>query len=315
MKRIFFLIITALLTQYSVFAQITEQVIEVADNDCTLNGTLTMPESLATTVVTLIVAGSGPTDRDGNQSMMRSNSYKMLAHNLAAKGIASVRYDKRGLGASRYLKFDQQNVRLSTYADDVALWVKALRADNRFSKVVVIGHSEGSMLALMAADNGAKIAGIVSLAGVGRTIDQVLKDQLSSQPLQIRNAAYEIIDTLKKGHIYKNVPVFLVSVFNPAVQPFLISMIKANPQELIRNLTMPILIVQGDTDIQVRIEDARLLSAANHNAELAIIVGMNHVLKLCPTRDRDMQMATYSNPAIPLHGGLTAPIVNFIKSL
>lgn len=104
----------------------------------------------------------------------------MLAYALAQNGIASVRYDKRGVGASRYAGFDQQNIRLTHYAKDAARWIKELKADRRFSRVVVVGHSEGSIVSLLAASDGAQIDGIITIAGVGRSLDQVLKDQLST---------------------------------------------------------------------------------------------------------------------------------------
>lgn len=315
MKRIFCLVALGVVAPLTLIAQIKEQTIDIVSGDCTLHGTLMIPNGDHATTVALIIAGSGPTDRDGNQAMMRNNSLKMVAQSLAQNGIASVRYDKRGIAGSRYPGFDQQNTCMTTYSNDVARWVSTLRRDRRFSNIILIGHSEGAVLALMAAHNGAKIDGVVTVAAMGRTADQLLKDQLSGQPAQIRDIAYEIIDTLKKGHIYQNVPVFLASLFTPSIQPFIISMMSLNPQELIRTLHIPILVIQGDTDVQIRVEDARLLAAANHDAKLVIIAGMNHVLKECPEADRIFQIPTYANPALPLHPSLGPTIARFIKDL
>lgn len=315
MKRIFCLIAIGVVAPLTLIAQIKEQTIDIVSGDCTLHGTLLLPDGEDARTVALIISGSGPTDRDGNQTIMRNNSLKMVAQSLAHNGIASVRYDKRGIAGSRYPSFDQQSICMNTYSNDVVKWVNTLRRDRRFSNVVLVGHSEGAMLALMAVKNGAKVDGVVTMAAMGRTTDQLLKDQLSEQPAQIRDIAYEIIDTLKNGHIYQNVPVFLSSLFTPSAQPFIISMMSINPQELIRTLRIPILVVQGDTDIQIRVEDARLLAAANHAVQLVIIAGMNHVLKECPEADRIFQIPTYANPALPLHPSLGPTIARFIKEL
>lgn len=280
-----------------------------------IQGSLLMPSGDSVNTVALIVAGSGPTDRDGNQIMMRNNSLRMLAISLAANNIASVRFDKRGIGASRMANFDESEVLLDTYVDDVKRWVAQLRRDGRFQKVVIVGHSEGALIGMAAVAQGCKVSGLVSVAGMGRTFDQVLKDQLSNQPAEIRDIAYSIVDSLAGGHMVKRVPFFLVSTFSASVQPFIISMMQYNPQQLIRQLGGPVLLVQGDADIQIKVEDARLLWAANPKAHLKVIAGMNHVLKDCPSQERNMQIATYVNPALPINKQLVYEIVKFITHL
>ncbi|MEG2479557.1 MAG: alpha/beta hydrolase, partial [Mucinivorans sp.] len=207
------------------------------------------------------------------------------------------------------------DIRLNDYISDAKGWADKMVRDGRFQKVVFIGHSEGSLIAMSAAASGAKVGGVVSIAGPGRTFDQVLKDQLGEQPPQIRDIAYSIIDSLQQGLKVSRVPFFLVSLFRPSVQNYLISMMRHNPQFEIRKVGVPVLIVQGDADIQVRMEDARLLAAANPHARLRVIAGMNHVLKNCPSIDKQMQMATYINPTIPIDIHLVNEIVKFIKNL
>lgn len=292
-----------------------EEKITLKTSDCQLQGSMLIPNSDSVSTVVLFVSGSGPTDRDGNQVMMRNNSIKLLAYSLALNNIASVRFDKRGTAESRMPSFNGAEVDFGHFINDVKEWVQMLRRDRRFSKLVLIGHNEGALLAINAISSGSKVDAFISLAGVGRTLDQVLKDQLLDQPTQVREIAYQIIDTLRNGHQVKHVPIFLASMFTPSVQPFIISAMKHNPQAEIRKIRIPILIIQGENDIQVKVEDARLLNAANPNSRLVVIPGMNHVLKDCHTTDRAAQIATYTNPALPINDQLIFETVNFIRTL
>lgn len=318
MQRIILTTILAI-SIYSTRAQIhtqfaREEGIVLKTPSCDIQGTLMMPFGDSVTKVVLIISGNGPTDRDGNQAMMKNNSLKLMALELASNNIASVRYDKRAIGASKLFPESTPNsLTLSDYVSDVKDWITLLRRDRRFSKIYLMGHSEGALLAIAAAAGGSRVDGVISIAGPGRTMDQLLKDQLMNQPPQIREMAYKIIDTLAMGKTAKQVPVFLKSLFTPGIQPYLISMIECSPQAEIRKLHIPILILQGDSDIQVRVEDARLLNAANPRSRLVIIVGMNHVLKDCPTPDRDMQLETYINPALPLNFQCVNEVVGFLS--
>lgn len=281
----------------------------------TLYGSLIVPSGDSSTTVVLMVPGSGPTDRNGNQMMMRNNSLKMIALELANNNISSLRFDKRGIAASRSAMNSESEIRFNNYIEDVCAWVSKLRRDGRFRKVIIMGHSEGALIAASALNNGARANALISVAGCGRTIDQVLKDQLSQQAIQIRDMAYKIIDSLKMGCEVKQVPFFLSSLFRPSVQPYLRSMMQFNPQSEIRNIKVPVLIIQGDTDIQVGVEDARLLHAANSTSQLYVIAGMNHVLKDCPGTEREYQMPTYANPALPVNQQMMCEIVRFIQHL
>lgn len=315
MKR-FLMVLCGSLCAVCAWGQSVELSVEIPTDEYKLCGTLLLPsvEQKGKVPVALLVAGSGPTDRNGNNMRMRNNSLKMVADDLAAAGIASLRYDKRAIGESAYPKFDQARATVDIYADDVKEWVEFLSKDKRFSSITIIGHSEGSLLALMAANSGAKVDRIVSLAGAGRSFDVLLREQLAQQPDQIKRAAYAIIDTLKSGKRCSDVPVFLNSLFLSSIQPFWISMFKQNPAKLAARLEIPLLIIQGDTDIQVKPTDAYALAAANHNAEMVIVHHMNHVLKHCHTVDKNEQMPLYSNPSLPLHEDLMPAIVSFINN-
>lgn len=279
-----------------------------------LFGSMVVPTGDSVESIVLIIPSSGLTDRNGNQKMMKNNAYRMLAVNLANKNIATLRYDKRGIGASRTTS-SHFELELPDHINDVKAWVNYLRRDGRFKKILLLGHGEGSLIALASVNEGAKVSGIISVAGMGRSFDQVLKDQMADEPFYIRNVSNNIIDSLKAGYDVKFVPFYLTNLFRPSAQPFLRSIMKYDPQKLIRNLNLPIAVVQGDTDMQARIEDARLLHAANSSSRLIIIVGMNHVMKNCPTIDRDIQLPTYVNPTLPINSDLVEVISDFTNQI
>lgn len=314
MKRFLSILFVSSLV-YGVGAQIREEVVSLRSDDCVLHGTLTLPEGYDYECVALLISNTNTSDRDGNERIMRNNALRMIATELASNGIASLRYDKRGVGASHYPQAERGQVSISTGASDVKNLIESLRRDKRFGKVVVVGHGDGSLLALVALSRGAPASAFVSIEGVGRSYDQVLKDQLASQPVQMRDIAYEIIDSLKVGRRYNNVPVFLSSFFAPQIQPYLMSSMRYNPQDLIRKLRIPILVLHGDTDIKVKVEDARLLNAANPSSRLVVVTGMNHVLKNCPSTERSIQVQTYANPALPINEVMAKELIHFIKEL
>ena len=261
----------------------------------------------------LIIAGSGPTDRNGNNYMMTNNSLKMLAHALAENGIASVRYDKRGVAASIPAGLSEIELRFEDYIKDAVAWIEFLKQDPGIKKIVVLGHSEGSLIG-MVASTISRVDGIISLAGPGEPADLVLKRQLKSQPQFVQDQLFPKIDSLKQGLTIPEVDPAYFALLRPSVQPYLISWFKYDPREAIKMLDIPVLIIQGDTDIQVRVEDADLLKHAAPDARLHIIQGMNHVLKTAST-DRTENVATYSNPDLPVVEELVEVIVSFINSI
>jgi alpha-beta hydrolase superfamily lysophospholipase len=265
-----------------------------------LYGTLTVPILKGTFPVALIIAGSGPTDRNGNNAQMKNNSLLLLAHELAAQGIASIRYDKRGIGASKDALISEENLRFENYAEDAKAWAAQLKADSRFRKLIIIGHSEGSLLGMLACEQA---DAFVSLAGAGRPIDVILKEQLAAQlsgQKKLLRAANEGLSKLKEGKLVEDAPAELFGLFRPAVQPYMMSWMKYDPAVEISKLKIPVIIIQGTTDLQVKEEDARLLFMSYPlNSRLIIIEGMNHILKLSPS-DREKNIETYSNPELPL---------------
>jgi len=309
----FLIIPFMLLAVFKTYSQ--EEPIVLKTSTCEIKGTLTLPAQKQDIPVVLIISGSGPTDRNCNQQTLKTNAYKYLADTLQKLGIASVRFDKRGIGESTEKDFKEINLRFDTYVEDVKAWVELLSNDKRFSGIIVAGHSEGSLLGLVASKNNPKVKGFISIAGAGRAADDILKEQLASQPQVVRDIVFPMIDTLKKGDTIPNVPITLYSLFRPSVQPYMISWLKYNPQEEIKQISIPILIIQGSTDIQISETDAELLAKANPSAKKIIIKNMNHVLKDCDTKEKQVQLVTYNKPELPLNKEFVKEMVDFIKNI
>ena len=280
-----------------------------------LYGSLVVPSvSKEKIPVVLIIAGSGPTDRNGNNiAGINCNAYKMLADSLAKYGIASLRYDKRGVAESRLAVTDESKLTIEAYINDAKMWMDQLKSDTRFSKIIVLGHSEGSLLGIVACAR-TKADGLISVAGIGRSADLILHEQLSNLPDTLKNESYGYLTKLKSGDTIAHPNPLLNSLFRPSVQPYLISWFKYDPSEEIQKLKIPVLIVQGTHDIQVDTTDAILLHKASPQSQLSMIEGMNHIMKVAPA-DRTENIKTYSDPNLPLDGKAVKTIVDFVKNL
>ena len=282
-----------------------------------LHGTLELPSAgRAPYPVVLIIAGSGPTDRNGNSSALpgANNSLKYLAEGLAAEGIASLRFDKRGVAESVMAAKSEADLRFDTYIEDAVLWGRRLRADGRFSALVVAGHSEGSLIGAVAARQLGADA-FVSIAGAGRRIDLVVLDQLKPQLSPELYARSEtILKSLVEGKTVPDAPQELAMLFRPSVQPYIISWLKYDPAKEVAGLGVPVLISQGTHDIQARPEDAKALAAAKPDARLVLVEGMNHVLKMTPAGAKQ-QAASYSDPALPVAPKFLAEVVAFVRGV
>ncbi len=264
--------------------------------------------------VAIIIAGSGATTKDGNTVLGDNNSLKMLAEDLAAQGIATIRYDKRGVGDNIGLVTKEEDLTFNDYSKDAESIVKAINADARFSTVHIIGHSEGSLVG-MNASTATKVDSIISIAGAGRPIEEVLIEQLTAQlPEDLLKKSKEILTSLKKGELVADVPESLYSLFRPSVQPYMISWLQYDPAEVLKKLDVPTLIVQGKNDLQVQVTDSQRLSTAKPTAKIVYFDKMNHVLKDSPT-DQAGNVATYADPSLPLAEGLVDSITTFISAL
>jgi pimeloyl-ACP methyl ester carboxylesterase len=285
----------------------------ISDGAAPLRGTLLLPPGGARVPAALIVGGSGPTDRNGNQPTTHTDNLKMLAHALFAAGVATLRIDKRGVGASGPAAPAEAELRLDTYVADAKAWLAFLRAQDRIGRVFVVGHSEGALIASLTAQ-GEDLAGLVLIAGIGSPLGTVLRRQLTAMPAPetMRQRAFDIIAALERGQTTRDVPAELAVLLRPSVQPFLISSLTRDPVAALGASTAPALIVQGTTDLQVSVEDARLLAASRAGTALAIIDGMNHTLKVAPA-DRAAQRPSYIDPDLPLAPALVPAIATFIR--
>jgi pimeloyl-ACP methyl ester carboxylesterase len=279
-------------------------------NNDQLFGTLTIPDGLKKCPVALIIAGSGPTDRNGNNPMMKNNSLKMLAEELAKNGIASLRFDKRGIGESKKSAIAESSLVFENYTEDVKSWINFLKQDKRFTQLTVIGHSEGSLIGMIAS---AKANKFVSIAGAGESADKLIKTQIASKSnKQIEDMTFPIIDSLKSGNKLNKVDPLLNSLFRASIQPYLISWFKYDPQAEIKKLNIPVLIIQGNNDLQVSVKDSENLSKAKQNSELVIVDKMNHIMKIIDG-DQKANMESYNNETLPISETLVHKIVSFIK--
>lgn len=279
----------------------------------TLFGTLDLPRRPGPWPVVLLHAGSGPTNRDGNGPLTRTDCLKMLGRGLAANGIAVLRIDKRGIAASAKALTKEADIRLETYADDVTSWMAALRKDKRFTRVGFLGHSEGAIIGLVAAKQ-AHFDAFVSLCGPGRPLQEILREQLKGAlPKSLYESSDKILAELEAGRTVPEIPNGLGSLFRLSVQPYLISSFRHDPAKLIATIDRPVLVVSGATDIQVSAEDAKRLGSANAKAVVVTIPNMNHIFKSITATHRLFQLPSYTDPSLPLHPQLVPDVSAFLK--
>lgn len=283
-----------------------------------LKGTLTSAGS-ANAPVVLIIPGSGPTDRDGNSPLgVKAASYRLLAEELAAKGVSTVRIDKRGMFASAGAVPDANAVTIEDYARDTRAWVAATRQRTGAGCVWLLGHSEGGLVALLTAQRDEGICGLVLVATAGRPLGDMLKEQLRANPANapLLEQATTAVDALAAGKRVDvtSLPPPLAPLFQSAVQDFLISAFALNPAQLANDLRKPVLIVQGTRDIQVGVSDAHALKVAAPSSTLALLPDTNHVLKRVTSDDRGANVATYADPNLPLASGVAHAIATFVTS-
>lgn len=276
-----------------------------------LHGTLLAPSEPR--AAALIIAGSGPTDRDGNSPLgVSASSYRLLAEGLAAHGVATVRTDKRGIAASAFAGGREEDLRFTDYADDARAWAAETARLTGQPCAWLIGHSEGALVALVAASRDDEaICGLVLLSGAGRPIGVVLREQLAGVPEPFLGQALAILAELEAARPVAEVPPQLAALFRPSIQPYMISWLPLDPAALVAAYDGPVMIGHGTTDIQVGVADAQALAAARPDATLKIWGGVNHLLKIAPA-DRVANAATYGNPNLPLAPGVVDDIAGFI---
>jgi pimeloyl-ACP methyl ester carboxylesterase len=302
----------------SVPAVSAETPVEAAGPRGPLKGTMLAPAAKPRGTI-LIVPGSGPTDRDGNSPLgVKAAPYRLLAEGLAKRGIATVRIDKRGLFGSAGAVPNAYDVTVSDYAADVHQWAKAIRARTGARCVWVLGHSEGALVALAAAQEPTDLCGLILVSGAGRRLSDVIRDQLRANPANapVLPQAMAAVDTLEAGRRVDttNMHPALLPLFAPQVQGFVISLFSYDPAALIAKVHLPVLIVQGERDLQISVGDARRLAAADPAAKLVLLPGVNHVLKAVASDERNANFATYADPSLPLAPGVVEAVAGFVAA-
>ncbi len=299
----------ALLVSTFVFSQkkYTSEEIKISP---LIEGTLLVPDQTNPQLLAIIIAGSGPTTRDGNQQMMENNNLKLLAEGLYSDNIATFRYDKRIVKMMKLGRVDEAKINFDDFVTDANAVLKKFENDKRFSKIYIIGHSQGSLIGMLAAQNG--IDGFISIAGAGQSIDGVVVDQLEKQAPGLKDNARQAFDEMRETGRTSNYSDGLSSIFRPSLQPFMNSWMKYNPQIEIAKLKIPVLIVNGTKDLQVQISEAELLQKAKPDAEYLIIENMNHVFKEVEGNDME-NYKTYNKFDLQVIPQLISAVSEFIK--
>ncbi len=278
-----------------------------------LKGDLYSPETGKTKkTLVILLAGSGPTNRNGNQIGMQNNSLKYLAEDLANGGYSVFTFDKRIIAQIIAGNINESESRFEDLISDAKSIAEHFKKTNNYKKIVFAGHSEGSLVGMIAARE-INANAYISISGAGRSSDEVLIEQLDKQLPSQKEKITASFNLLKKGETFKNEVPVLESVFRASVQPYLISWIKYNPQEEIQKLNCPILIINGDNDLQVEPKDALLLNQANTKSELVILKNMNHVFKTIKG-DKTENMNSYSNPDLKNAPELSETILKFLNN-
>ncbi|HZH70814.1 MAG TPA: alpha/beta fold hydrolase [Flavobacteriaceae bacterium] len=279
-----------------------------------IDGTLLVPKTDAPTPLVIIIQGSGPTDRNGNQPMMTNNSLKLLAEALSQNDLATFRFDKRTIKLIQMQNFNEENISFEDFIDDVSAIVQFFKDDTRFSKKIIVGHSKGSLIGMIAAQRNS-VDGFVSIAGAGQEIDDVIVDQLERQAPFLKESARKAFDDIRVNGFTDDYDQNLASIFRPGIQPFMRSWMEYNPQKEIKKLDIPVLILNGDEDLQVDENEAKLLKDSSETASLVIIEGMNHVLKKVDNSDPLDNGKSYNESKRPVMPELVDVISEFVESL
>lgn len=276
------------------------------------DGSLTLPNGNTSETLVVFIQGPGPTNRDGNQPMMKNDGIKKIAHELAENGVASFRYDKRIFKMDR-LRIKEEDLRFTDFVEDANTILNHFDNDARFKKIVIAGHSEGSLIGILAAQKG-NVDGFISLAGAGRGIDAIIVEQIAKQSQELSENARNAFDEIGRNGRTNNYSAYLESIFRPSVQPYMNSWIKFDPAKEIASLEIPVLIINGNNDLQVDVEDAEILHNAAKDSQIIILDKMNHIFRSIDGENLENTKA-YNEAQRPLHPELIPTLVNFINSI
>ena len=307
MIRIKYIVLAILILTLKLNAQnYKENNISINDN---IYGSIVEPKSRSNSNLVIFIGGSGPIDRDGNQSFMKCDMFKKLAYSLSEKGISSFRYDKRVVTQIRKGKLDKK-ITFDDFVSDAIAIIDFF--ESKYNSIVIAGHSQGSLVGLLSIKEG--VSGFISLSGAGRTIDMVIEDQISKTAPMLLEDTKKIFKILRSGKITEDFPLPLYSLFNIEIQPFMISWMQYDPKKIISKIPIPSLIINGDNDLQVDEKEAKLLYNSAQNSEILIVKNMNHVLVEIEG-DELKNVKSYNNPELKISELLIEKMVEFIETL
>ena len=295
------------------FAQ-TESFLSLKTESGTLYGTMQVPDNKNNIPLVILVPDS-KTDNSFDENL-QNQAFKSLADSLSLRGIASIRYDKRGFGKSAVASRNGANLSIEIFVSDLNGWVNRFAANKKFTEIILVGHGEGALVAVICAAENKNVRKFVSLEGAGLPRADILREQMQiqfEQQPQLREIAENYIKKLSKGEIIDElVPQKLFKYFPPNLNRFFISWFKYNPQTEIAKLKIPVLIIQGDADAQVSMSNANLLAQANVNAKKIVINEMNHVFRKCSSTHPLSQYSANCKPDAPIKSELCRAIAEFI---
>jgi esterase/lipase len=307
MRRIKYIVLAILILTLKLNAQnYKENNISINDN---IYGSIVEPKSRSNSNLVIFIGGSGPIDRDGNQSFMKCDMFKKLAYSLSEKGISSFRYDKRVVTQIRKGKLDKK-ITFDDFVSDAIAIIDFF--ESKYNSIVIAGHSQGSLVGLLSIKEG--VSGFISLSGAGRTIDMVIEDQISKTAPMLLEDTKKIFKILRSGKITEDFPLPLYSLFNIEIQPFMISWMQYDPKKIIAKIPIPSLIINGDSDLQVDEKEAKLLYNSAQNSEILIVKNMNHVLVEIEG-DELKNVKSYNNPDLKISELVIEKMVEFIERL
>ena len=276
------------------------------------NGTLSLPSNKEAESLIIFIQGSGPTDRNGNQAMMKNDGMKKMARELASNGIASFRYDKR-IFKMNELKIKEEDLRFEDLVKDAKDVLVYFEEKDQFDNLIIAGHSQGSLVGMLAAKESADA--YISLAGAGEPIDSIIVDQINKMAPQLGENARTAFNEIRENGTTTNYSPMLETIFKPSIQPYMNSWMQYDPSKEIKNLDMPVLIISGTADIQVDVKEAEMLKNASEDAQLEIVEHMNHIFRKIESEDKLVNTKSYNEPNLPLHPELIPIITDFIKEL
>ncbi|MCU1277558.1 MAG: alpha/beta fold family hydrolase [bacterium] len=294
-------------------AGVVEEPFSMDNRGAKIAGVLWLPAKREKAVpVVIVIAGSGPVDRDGNAGgTMRTDSYRLLAEALAKQGVATIRYDKRGVGESTY-SGKLEELGFDDFVNDAAALVTMARINNKLAGVYIFGHSEGALAALKLAAM-TPVEGIISAAGPGRPVGELLREQLSRQlPPDEMHEFDALMVALKAGKPVQPTSDSLQLLFPPQMTKFERGMLLPDPRPLAKIFRGKLTVLQGDNDAQVTVEhDARPLAASHAGAKLVVLKDVAHTLKRDAHKGTDQP--SYRDPSLPIDPGVVEAVVSTIR--